>query len=196
MPILDAPQYLQLHAALDTFSSLPFSVSSQALSADSSVFWLDREVMSAAFQTMLAKPQPPEEDARRRRIREIVEEGWDIFLRVLGDGSLVVQAVAVRVIIRHIHVVFLLNSCIAHRSTAPDASQAIHPVTNRAWGLSGTSEPSLCGAKPRERLAHPDHVTPSHIVRAYGPSFLRRRRGWTETHCIGLGAYTRGRSGR
>lgn len=93
MPVLDAPQYLQLHTALDTFSSLPFSVASQQTA--SGVFWLDREVMNSAFKLVLAQPQPAEEDARRRRVREIAEEGWDIFLRVLGDGSLVVQAVAV-----------------------------------------------------------------------------------------------------
>ena len=97
MPVIDAPQYLQLHTALDTFSSLPFPVASQELTSNSSVFWLDREVMSAALHSVLADPQPAEEDARRRRIREIAEEGWDIFLRVLGDGSLVVQAVAVRI---------------------------------------------------------------------------------------------------
>ena len=94
MPVLDAPQYLQLHTALDTFSSLPVSVASQQLG--SSVFWLDREVMSAALKSLLTDSQPADEDARRRRIREIAEEGWDIFLRVLADGSLVVQAVAVR----------------------------------------------------------------------------------------------------
>ena len=94
MPVLDAPQYLQLHSALDTFSSLPFSIASQQNS--SSIFWLDHEVMSAALKSVLSDPVLAEEDTRRRRIREITEEGWDIFLRVLGDGSLVVQAVAVR----------------------------------------------------------------------------------------------------
>ena len=93
MPVLDAPQYLQLHTALDTFSSLPFSVASQQ--AASAVFWLDREVLHAALKVILAESQTAEEDARRRRVREIAEEGWDLFLRVLGDGSLVVQAVAV-----------------------------------------------------------------------------------------------------
>ncbi|EJF67065.1 hypothetical protein DICSQDRAFT_151429 [Dichomitus squalens LYAD-421 SS1] len=92
MPVLDAPQYLQLHAALDTFSSLPFSIASQQSS--SGIYWLDREVMGAALKSVLSDPVTAEEDARRRRIREIAEEGWDIFLRVLGDGSMVVQGVA------------------------------------------------------------------------------------------------------
>ncbi|KAI1793966.1 RAVE protein 1 C terminal-domain-containing protein [Ganoderma leucocontextum] len=92
MPVLDAPQHLQLHSALDTFSSLPFSVASRQTS--SGVFWLDREIMTAALKSDLPNPAPAEEDARRRRVREISEEGWDVFLRVLGDGSLVVQAIA------------------------------------------------------------------------------------------------------
>ncbi|KAI0639823.1 WD repeat-containing protein [Trametes polyzona] len=92
LPVLDAPQYLQLHTALDTFSSLPFSVASGE--NNSSIFRLDREVMNAALKSVLAQPQSDEEDGRRRRIREITDEGWDVFLRVLGDGSLVVQAVA------------------------------------------------------------------------------------------------------
>ncbi|KAI0830734.1 WD repeat-containing protein [Trametes gibbosa] len=92
LPVLDAPQYLQLHSALDTFSSLPFSVASRE--NNSSVFRLDREVMNAALKSVLAQAQTSDEDGRRRRIREITEEGWDVFLRVLGDGSLVVQAVA------------------------------------------------------------------------------------------------------
>ncbi|KAI0361166.1 WD repeat-containing protein [Trametes cingulata] len=92
LPVLDAPQYLQLHSALDTFSSLPFSVASQE--TNSSVFRLDREVLNAALKSVLEQSQSAEDDARRRRIREITEEGWDMFLRVLSDGSLVVQAVA------------------------------------------------------------------------------------------------------
>ncbi|KAH9897985.1 WD repeat-containing protein [Cubamyces lactineus] len=92
MPVLDAPQYLQLHSAIDTFSSLPFSAASHE--TNSSVFRLDREVMNAALKLVLKQSQTAEDDTRRRRIREITEEGWDIFLRVLGDGSLVVQAVA------------------------------------------------------------------------------------------------------
>ncbi len=94
MPVLDAPQHLQLHSALDTFSSLPFSVASRQTS--SAIFWLDRDIMNAALKSVLSNPASADEDARQRRLREISEEGWDIFLRVLGDGSLVVQAVAVR----------------------------------------------------------------------------------------------------
>ena len=56
--------------------------------------------MNAALKLVLKQSQTAEDDTRRRRIREITEEGWDIFLRVLGDGSLVVQAVAVRILVK------------------------------------------------------------------------------------------------
>ncbi|KAH9944024.1 RAVE protein 1 C terminal-domain-containing protein [Epithele typhae] len=92
MPVIDSPQYLQLHTALDTFSSLPFAVACKQ--SRSSVFWLDREIVSHALEATIEDPTLTEEDARRRRVREIAEEGWDIFLRVLEDGSIVVQAVA------------------------------------------------------------------------------------------------------
>lgn len=108
LPVLDAPQYLQLHSALDTFSSLPFSVASRE--TNSSIFRLDREVMNAALKSVLAQSQSAEEDGRRRRIREITDEGWDVFLRVLGDGSLVVQAIAVRRA-PFTHVIHLLSPC-------------------------------------------------------------------------------------
>lgn len=36
-----------------------------------------------------------DDDTRHRRVREIRDEGWDLFLRVLNDGSIVLQAVAV-----------------------------------------------------------------------------------------------------
>lgn len=94
LPVLDAPQQLQLHAALDIFSALPFSVASQVSS--SKVFWLGREVMSSALTIVLKHAITDSEDGGYRRIREVTEENWDLFLRVLSDGSLVLQAVAVR----------------------------------------------------------------------------------------------------
>lgn len=94
MPVLDTPQHLQLHAAVDLFTAVLFSVASQVKT--SNVYWLDREVMSSAFratQKLLPKPQ---DESRKRRIQEILDEGWDLFLRILSDGSLVIQVVAVR----------------------------------------------------------------------------------------------------
>ncbi|KAL4242218.1 hypothetical protein ABKN59_001911 [Abortiporus biennis] len=92
LPVIDAPQHVQLHASLDIYSALPFSVASQA--TESSVFWLDREVISNVLTAALKRPIDSGEESRRRRIQEIQDEGWDLFLRVLSDGSLVVQAVA------------------------------------------------------------------------------------------------------
>ena len=119
MPVLDAPQHLQLHSALDTFSSLPFSVARRQIS--SAVFWLDREIMNAALKSVLSNPALAEEDARQRRVREISEEGWDVFLRVLGDGSLVVQAVAVR------HAISVLTVCVMYSNTEDRTLTVDHP---------------------------------------------------------------------
>lgn len=93
LPVLDAPQYVQLHASLDIFSSLPFSIASQVTA--SRVFLLDRGVMSDALSVALAAMNTSDEDARSRRLQDMKAESWDLFLRVLQDGSLIIQAVAV-----------------------------------------------------------------------------------------------------
>ncbi|KAJ7169732.1 RAVE protein 1 C terminal-domain-containing protein [Mycena filopes] len=92
LPVLDSPQYLQLHASLDLFSSIPFIISSK-LSTNSSVFWLDREVVGDCISATL-KSATDREHARFRRLQEIKDEGWDLFIRILDDGSAVVTAVA------------------------------------------------------------------------------------------------------
>ncbi|KAI0068306.1 WD repeat-containing protein [Artomyces pyxidatus] len=94
-PVLDSPQHVQLHASLDLFSSLPPSVISKSHgeNLNSSVFWLDREVIGDALGNIL-KDIPNTDDAKTRRVSDIKEEGWDLFLRVLSDGSIVVRAVA------------------------------------------------------------------------------------------------------
>lgn len=94
-PVLDAPDYLQLHAALDIYASLPFSVVSQLESSTSSIFWLDRNTVDKVISHILSRPNH-DKDIHDRRIREIKDESWDLFLRVLADGSIVVTAVVVR----------------------------------------------------------------------------------------------------
>lgn len=94
--MLDAPEHLQLHAALDLFSSLPYSVVSQVNSLASSVFWVDRSTVEKVIIKLL-EDRNQADDARYRRIREVKTEGWDLFLRILADGSVVVTAVAVRI---------------------------------------------------------------------------------------------------
>ncbi|KAJ7783622.1 RAVE protein 1 C terminal-domain-containing protein [Mycena maculata] len=92
LPVLDSPQHLQLHTFLDLFSSIPFIVSSK-LSTNSSIFWLDREIIGDAISAILQNEKDLD-NARIRRLQEVKDEGWDLFLRVLDDGSAVVTAVA------------------------------------------------------------------------------------------------------
>jgi hypothetical protein len=70
-------------------------MASELSKSHSSVFWLDREVIGDVLAAILRNHSDSEE-GRSRRLIELVEEGWDLFLRVLGDGSIVVTAVAVR----------------------------------------------------------------------------------------------------
>jgi hypothetical protein len=128
LPILDSPQRLQLHASLDLFSSLPFSVAATySKPANSSVFWLDREIVWDALNNIL-KDQSELEDARSRRIKEIIEEGWDLFLRVLEDGSVVITAVAVS---SHFpHFACILRQFFSEpRPQASNPPQAVYPTT-------------------------------------------------------------------
>ncbi|KAI0082261.1 hypothetical protein K474DRAFT_1742410 [Panus rudis PR-1116 ss-1] len=92
LPVIDTPQYVQLHASLDVHSALPFSLAQQV--RQSSIFWLDRQVISNALTTILKQTSSNHDDIRAKRVQEITEEGWDLFIRVLSDCSLVVQAVA------------------------------------------------------------------------------------------------------
>jgi len=95
LPVLDSPQHLQLHATLDLFASLTFTLASKyAQLSKSSVFWLDREIINNSLTECLENHQDYD-DTQIRRIQEIKEEGWDLFLRVLGDGSVIMTAVAV-----------------------------------------------------------------------------------------------------
>jgi hypothetical protein len=91
LPVLDAPQHLQLHASVDLYSSLSYDVASKApLSA---VFWLDREVIRNSLEVII-QTDSQVDDSRYRKLREIQEENWDSFLRVLADGSIILTAIA------------------------------------------------------------------------------------------------------
>lgn len=107
MPVLDSLQYLQLHGAID----IPFTPPSRSKgkakhipiplknnNTASSIFWLDRKVVGDALNKILKDKFQEEDgggDARRRRAREVVGEGWDLFLRVMSDGCVLVTAVVV-----------------------------------------------------------------------------------------------------
>jgi hypothetical protein len=98
LTVLDAPQHLQLHATLDLFSSFTFPVASKyAQLPKSTVFWLDRDLIGSSL-SVCSRNNTGGKDSRTRRIKEVDEAGWDIFLRVLGDGSVVITAVAVSMV--------------------------------------------------------------------------------------------------
>ncbi|KAJ8520116.1 hypothetical protein ONZ45_g3052 [Pleurotus djamor] len=92
-PVLDAPHFLQLHASIDLYSSIPFSVASQ-YRHPSRIFWLDREILNSSLNNILKDLHNHEESSGYRRLCDIRDEGWDMFLRVLEDGSIIVSAVA------------------------------------------------------------------------------------------------------
>jgi hypothetical protein len=121
-PVLDSLQYLQLHGAIDVpFTPLTSKSKGKSPASEykalqkSSIFHLDRKVLGDALNAILKEkllPPPPsgseegiqkgthsedEEDARKKKAMEVVKEGWDLFLRVMQDGSIHVTAVAVRI---------------------------------------------------------------------------------------------------
>lgn len=100
LPVLDAPQRLQLHASLDLFTAAPSSSLVNVtgkLDQCSNVFWLDRDTISDSLAAVLSqKTDKQDEDTRYRRIQEMNDEKWDFFVRILQDGSLLLRAVTVR----------------------------------------------------------------------------------------------------
>lgn len=75
----------------------------------SSVFWIDRKILEEPVIRLL-KQAAGTDDARTRRIKEIKDENWDLFIRILADGSVVVTAVAVSLI--YISGLILLKPCL------------------------------------------------------------------------------------
>ncbi|KAF8642016.1 hypothetical protein AX16_009737 [Volvariella volvacea WC 439] len=94
LPVLDSPHHLQLHASLDIYSSLPSSMLSQGASGTrSSIFWMEKDTISKAIEETLQKNSDPD-DSRIRRLQDIIKEHWDLFMRIMEDGSVIVTAVA------------------------------------------------------------------------------------------------------
>ena len=99
-PVLDAPQRLQLHAALDATSFLLSPLASDT--PGSYIFPLDRQVLSQTLTSILDNPpilsnnDPSDENNRRQKLEEIRDQDWDLFLRIMEDGSIVIRGVAVR----------------------------------------------------------------------------------------------------
>ncbi|KAG8694259.1 regulator of (H+)-ATPase in vacuolar membrane, partial [Ceratobasidium sp. 394] len=95
LPVLDSPDHLQLHASVDSHAfGVPRNVG-----IASRICWLDRDAVAAAlsknFEKILegAPENQEEETARRNRLKTIVDEGWDLFAVVTGDGTVIVRAV-------------------------------------------------------------------------------------------------------
>ena len=61
----------------------------------SKIIWLDREVIGPAVKAVLEASEI--KSVETSRLRDLEEEDWDLFLRVLADGSLLLSAVAVSV---------------------------------------------------------------------------------------------------
>lgn len=93
-PVLDSPQHMQLHATLDLSSSTPSKPPPRPTDYTvSSVFYLDREIVNRALTSVLSDTSD-KDDAKIRRVQDIRDAGWDMFMQALPDGSLSIRAVA------------------------------------------------------------------------------------------------------
>ncbi|KAI6007216.1 RAVE protein 1 C terminal-domain-containing protein [Pisolithus albus] len=95
LPVVDSPHRLQLHLAIDPFASL---TSSNALGissySTSKIMWLDKDIVGPVIKTLLESSSVGSRDVETEKLREIDEEKLDLFIRVFGDGSLALSAVA------------------------------------------------------------------------------------------------------
>ena len=91
-PVLDSPQHMQLHATLD-LSSAPKLLLRSTDHPVSSVFYLDREIVARALTSVLSDTSD-KDDAKIRRVQDIRDAGWDMFMQALPDASLSIRAVA------------------------------------------------------------------------------------------------------
>ncbi|EJD03819.1 uncharacterized protein FOMMEDRAFT_106015 [Fomitiporia mediterranea MF3/22] len=92
LPVLDTPHYLQLHATLDLHSDVPRGTNGKII--DSNIFWLHKDSLDNSFQAIVSAAHGPEDETLYRRMKDLSSEGWDFFVRVFPDNSLVVRAVA------------------------------------------------------------------------------------------------------
>lgn len=91
LPVLDDPMHLQLHASLDlSFSHVSANRTSNY--EDSQVFILDRDILSSFLRAQQSADE--KNDGQGRQVKELLEQGWDVFLRHLFNGSVVITAVA------------------------------------------------------------------------------------------------------
>lgn len=92
-PVVDSPRHLQLHLAVDLFTSLPFATTSKFRSYSSSkITCLDKEITGQIIKTALAGSTSNGVETGTHELREIDEKS-DLFIRVLSDGSIILSAV-------------------------------------------------------------------------------------------------------
>ncbi|KAI6162072.1 RAVE protein 1 C terminal-domain-containing protein [Pisolithus thermaeus] len=95
LPVIDSPHRLQLHLAIDSFTSLmPSNNLGVSSYSTSKIMWLDKEIIGPVVKTLLEGSSVDNRDVEMEKLREIDEEKLDLFIRVFGDGSLVFSAVA------------------------------------------------------------------------------------------------------
>ncbi|KAL4070811.1 RAVE protein 1 C terminal-domain-containing protein [Scleroderma citrinum] len=93
-PVVDSPQHLQLHLAIDLFNSLPsFSTSDIRNYSSSRITCLDKEITGHIIKTVLTKSTSNSGEVEIQKLLEIDGEKLDLFIRVLSDGSIILSAV-------------------------------------------------------------------------------------------------------
>ena len=93
-PVLDSPQHMQLHATLDLSSSTASKPPSTSTDLPvSSVFYLNREIVTRVLTSVLSDTSD-KDDVKIRRVQDIRDAGWDMFMQALPDASLSIRAVA------------------------------------------------------------------------------------------------------
>lgn len=136
-PVLDSPQHMQLHATLDMSSSTTSEPRPGPTDyAVPSVFYLDREIVNRALTSVLSDTTD-KEDAKIRRVQDIRDAGWDMFMQALPDGSLSIQAVAASTL-------SIIGSFESHLwpeygSATTNTPQAVHPPSKRRFPIFSSS---------------------------------------------------------
>lgn len=139
MPVVDSPQRLQLHLAVDFLSfTVPPAVSQPMPHSKSEVIWLDKEVIGPVIKTVLKASEI--ENVEISRLKD-VEGDWDLFLRVLADGSLLLSAVAVS--IPRSYEMYISDQILEYRSQTTNAIEAIHNLAFASRDIVSASPKSL-----------------------------------------------------
>ena len=93
-PVLDTPHFLQLHASFSN-DSVDSGHDIREMQQESDIFWLHKDTLADSFAATILQERKGDENASLKRLEEIHKDGWDFFIRVFHDNSIVVRAVAV-----------------------------------------------------------------------------------------------------